>query len=124
MGNIILPQEGTYADTNWKLENWGIHDEVTKSDQEEVRSLLLEESKIMKDTSELVTYLFHSLNGEPVTAIQALSKQYPSLVFTLESIDLDEGQAGVEYTIKYASINSERTIIFKDFETGVVSFAP
>ena len=103
LGNIILPEEGTYADRAWKEEHWDTYSEVSKSDQGNIDSLVLESPIIIKEKSELIIYLFHSKNGEPLSSILNLSKQYPSLRFTLESVDLDANME-VGYTIQNGSI--------------------
>ena len=123
LGNIISPEEGTYADRDWKEENWGTYSEVTKSDQGNIDSLVLEFPSIIEEKIDLIRYLFHSKNGEPLDSTLNLSKQYPNLTFNLESIDLDNGQSGVEYTIQNGSIDKERIIIFMDYETGTITYA-
>ena len=54
LGNITLPEEGTYADREWKEENWGTYSEVTKSDQGNIDSLVLEFPSIIEEKIELM----------------------------------------------------------------------
>ena len=84
---------------------------------------MLESPSIIEEKIELIKYLFHSKNGEPLDSILNLSKQYPNLAFALESIDLDNGQSGAEYTIQNGSIDKERIITFMDYETGTITYA-
>ena len=54
LGNIILPEEGTYADRAWKEEHWDTYSEVSKSDQGNIDSLVLEFPSIIEEKIELM----------------------------------------------------------------------
>ena len=115
---------------NWNVRNWGTKWDVAVSENKEYADTYIE-GPTENGENLVVFYNFNTAWAPPVPAIQKLSAQYPSLLFTL-SYEEETGWGGEceflrgeqlegsEYESKCRDCDSEDTLVYCENDCGEI----